>query len=615
MKKSKFRIETLLFSIAMAASLLMPLSMNGQGGKTDGFFSSYDGQENRSDDLDAGISNDSFGAPLGSGLWIMLASGVAYGVAKRKKSKVALGSIVVFISASLLSGFTQCKKKDYGLNHEDAESVSIRVELPSNSKVDVDVLTGAVNFEDGDELLVANDGVYAGSLYYTSDAFTGSITPKSTSDYLHFYYCGNVRMESPTSLKVGSTQAVSFLIKDQIDKLPVVSYGHSTALYHGADTYSAKLMNKCALVKFNVTTASASAATLLFDVYDEVSIDFSKKDASDAYTCDAVNQCISLTPGSGERWAVMLPQEENPYVGGNGTLKSGRYRGVRPKMPKIESDSHLTEGVSLEVTEAYKPSTAIGGLFTVDENGSQVYFGSGNFISTCNSYMWNFFAQSYMTMVTENTTVNTNCVGLSEISLMGWGTTMYDDGATIYLPNITSTDDSSYNPYGSLSTNLYDNNGHADWGYVPGQGSGFGNKQWRTLKAEEWEYIFCRREDAENKYSYATVVDMPGLLILPDSWTAPTGFTFTPGITDNYTTNVYNSSIWKKMKKNGAVFLPCEGVRVGTNITGVMEEAYYWSSSRCDDNKAYAVRIGLNEFSAKIPLERSTGAAVRLVCD
>ncbi len=599
----------------MAASLLMPLSMKGQRGKTDGFFSSYEGQDNRSDDLEAGISNDSFGAPLGSGLGIMLAAGIGYGIVKRKKSKVVLGSIVFFISAGLLLGFTQCKKKDYGLNYEEAESVSIRVELPSNSKVDVDVLTGSVNFEDGDELLVANDGVYAGSLYYTSGAFAGSITANSTSDYLHFYYCGNTRMESPNKLKVGSTNAVTFLIKDQIEKLPVVSYGHSTELYHGAGTYSARLMNKCALVKFNVTTSSASAATMLYDVYDAVNIDFSKKDASNAYSYSIMHHSISLAPGNGERWAVMLPQEEKHYVGAEGTLKSGRYRGARPKLPKIESDAHLTDGINLVVDEPYAPSASMGGLFTVDDKGTQVRFGCGNFFTVRLCYMWNFFTQSYATMLSANATVKTNCGNLTNISLMGWGTTMYNDGATIYKPYITSTDDLSYNPYGSLSTNLYDNNGHADWGYVPGQGSDCGIKQWRTLKAEEWEYLFCYRDDAENKYSYGTVMNMPGLLLLPDDWTTPEGVDFTPGITSNYTTNVYDDSNWNKMITNGVVFLPCEGVRVGRDVTGVKEEAYYWSSSRCDDSKAYAVRIGVNEFSAKTPLGRSTGAAVRLVCD
>ncbi len=599
----------------MAASLLMPLSMKGQGGKTDGFFSSYNDQENRSDDLDAGISNDSFGAPLGNGIWIMLASGVAYGVVKRKISKLVLRSTVLFISANLLLGLTQCKKKDCLQNQEGQESVSIRLELPSNSKIDVDVLTGAVNFEEGDVLLVANDGVYAGSLYYNSGAFVGSITATNTTDYLHFYYCGNTRMDTPTSLSVGSTSSVSFHIKDQIDNLPVVSYGHSTELYHGSDTYSARLMNKCALVKFNVTTASASAATMLFDVKDKVTIDFSKKDASDAYVYGTKHRCITLAPGDGERWAVLLPQNAYDYEGWLGTLMSGRYQGCRPKLPDIESDAHLTDGIDLVVETPVAPSSAINGLFTVDDNGTQVHFGCGNFVSIRGYYRWNFFPQSYATMVNRNTKVKNNYVGTSNISLMGWGTTTYDDGATAYMPYITSTTNVSYNPYGSLSTNLYDNNGHADWGYVPGQGSLFGYKQWRTLKAEEWEYLFYHRTGAQEKYSYGTVADMPGLLLLPDNWIAPDNIEFTYGITDNYTTNVYDITQWENMKNAGAVFLPCEGVRTGVNISGVKQKVYYWSSSRYDDEKAYAVRIEVNGFSATAPLERSKGAAVRLVCD
>ena len=38
MKKSKFKIETLVFSLVFATNLIVPVAMNGQGSRADGFF-------------------------------------------------------------------------------------------------------------------------------------------------------------------------------------------------------------------------------------------------------------------------------------------------------------------------------------------------------------------------------------------------------------------------------------------------------------------------------------------------------------------------------------------------------------------------------------------------
>ena len=82
MKKSKFKKKTLVFYLILAALLIMSQPMKAQNGKSDGFFTNYDGgYENRDEgslDVTGNISNDSFGAPLGSGLLIMVAAGLCY---------------------------------------------------------------------------------------------------------------------------------------------------------------------------------------------------------------------------------------------------------------------------------------------------------------------------------------------------------------------------------------------------------------------------------------------------------------------------------------------------------------------------------------------------------
>lgn len=88
MKKSKFSLKTFAFSLAMAAGLLMSLPIQGQNLGTDGFFSGGFGYyENRDEDdvnISSGITNESFNAPLGSGLLIMMAAGFGYAIKQLK---------------------------------------------------------------------------------------------------------------------------------------------------------------------------------------------------------------------------------------------------------------------------------------------------------------------------------------------------------------------------------------------------------------------------------------------------------------------------------------------------------------------------------------------------
>lgn len=94
MKKSKFKVKTFVISLAMAVGMSVPLSVQGQRSGTDGFFrggsGSYENRDEGDVDLSAGITNDSFGAPLGSGLIIMAAAGVGYAIVKSKDKRVKI---------------------------------------------------------------------------------------------------------------------------------------------------------------------------------------------------------------------------------------------------------------------------------------------------------------------------------------------------------------------------------------------------------------------------------------------------------------------------------------------------------------------------------------------
>ena len=90
MTKSKFKVETLVFSMFMAVQVLLPLSMNAQGGRSDSFFGSgIEANELRDVDwLVFGlITNESFKTPVGDGLLLLTAAGAGYLIC-RKKFKV-----------------------------------------------------------------------------------------------------------------------------------------------------------------------------------------------------------------------------------------------------------------------------------------------------------------------------------------------------------------------------------------------------------------------------------------------------------------------------------------------------------------------------------------------
>lgn len=114
---------------------------------------------------------------------------------------------------------------------------------------------------------------------------------------------------------------------------------------------------------------------------------------------------------------------------------------------------------------------------------------------------------------------------------------------------------------------------------------------WDILSISEWNYLFNERDNADQKYGVATVNDVNGVVLLPDTWTAPEGIIFTPGMASEYGKNhyvdkgnVYTVEQWATLESAGAVFLPTTGCRTqqGDITNYVMYQkstAYYWSST------------------------------------
>ncbi len=248
----------------------------------------------------------------------------------------------------VLVALTQCKKEGQPTPTNGSEAVTITLDLKSNggSRVDVNTTTGEVTYQNGDVIYVASGGHYIGTLAYNGTNFTGGITDPIVGEPLHFYFLGNVAPAE--TLAAGITTTCTVVITDQTEHLPVIEYAPSNENYDsGATTYTAMLLNKCALVKFNVTTAS-EAATCITGMKNKVTVDFAENTLTHSQEGNGI---ITLPAGSGEKWAILLPQEA-VEAGEDGTAYSedGAFTGTRGAVPAIRNNGYLTMGIDIMVS-------------------------------------------------------------------------------------------------------------------------------------------------------------------------------------------------------------------------------------------------------------------------
>lgn len=279
---------------------------------------------------------------------------------------------IILMSFVLVMTLSQCKKENQvASNEENTVVITLRVNGNGNSKVDVNTATGYVNFENGDKIYVASNGTYVGLITYDGTVFSGNITNPTVGQPLHFYFLGNVTPAETFS--VGTTTSCSVNISEQTNNLPVISYAPSVENYtSGTTNFTAELLNKCALVKFNVTTSSSSAICIK-GLNNKVTIDFSNNGFT--YSQDTDGGLIKLPAGNGEKWAILLPQEALG-AGAIGTVYSldGAYKGTRPAIPAITESAYMVEGINVSVTTSTTPSYAIGDLYPNAENPEGVVY-------------------------------------------------------------------------------------------------------------------------------------------------------------------------------------------------------------------------------------------------
>ena len=358
----------------------------------------------------------------------------------------------------VLIALTQCKKEEQPIPVNGSEAVTITLDLKSNggTRVDVNTTTGEVTYQKGDVIYVASGGHYIGTLTYNGTNFTGGITDPIVGEPLHFYFLGNVAPAE--TLAVGTTTTCSVVITDQTEHLPVIEYAPSNENYDsGATTYTAMLLNKCALVKFNVTTASESA-TCITGMKNKVTVDFAENTLTHSQEGNGI---ITLPAGSGEKWAILLPQEA-VEAGEDGTAYSedGTYTGTRGAVPAIRNNGYLTVGIDIMVST---PNVA--------HEYVDLGLPSGLLWATCNvgadspEDYGDYFAWGETQPKSD----------------YSWSTYQYCNGSGITLTKYCNKSNYGYNGFTDNLTTLFpeDDAATANWG-----------SDWRMPSKEEWQELY-----------------------------------------------------------------------------------------------------------------------------
>ena len=501
---------------------------------------------------------------------------------------------LAIMAIALVLGMAQCKKND--IYQGGTRTITLKVDGSSdnsNSKVSVNPNTGVVKFTPGDKIYVAYDGVYVGTLTYNGKDFTGDITTgQSTSgNKLAFYFMGNKTPDE--TLEVGTTNTLSVNIYNQTKSYPVISAGLSNENYGAADTYTATLENKCALVKFNVTTnCNTDVPTIITGVNDRVQVTFAGQGVG---TFDNMQEkgAVRLAGGSGERWAIILPSMEGSAtsLAYSGDL---RYNGIYGPFPALANNDYLSDGFDVNL------ENELSG-FTIRKNGEKAFFAPGNLQATTtnNGASWTFtFAENQYDVLGSDGGINTaitdrrgHTSANGTLDLFCWVGSHAGD--TMHTYGIVK--DYTRENYG----NTHEEYLKSDWGNAVGNVYG---RSWYLPEFNRFTYMlgFMQRkstfptnataggsEDYDHRAS-STVCGVEnarfaigqiqdsyhnktinGLFIFPDVYTQPANLPALQHINENprdtvnlnYNDNMISVAQWTQMEALGCAFLPATGLR------------------------------------------------------
>lgn len=261
---------------------------------------------------------------------------------------------------------------------------------------------------------------------------------------------------------------------------------------------------------------------------------------------------------------------------------------IEKEQSKVKSQSPQAKAIASTIL--YQPIEGEG-LFSVGNN-KKVVFARGNLRYSPALGYWSFADKQYDVIDGSN----------ESIGSFGWSA---DQAQQQWGAHHSTKNSDCVGDFADWGINTIDNDV---------------SNTWRTLSADEWNYLLNERDNANLLKGVAQVGTTNGLVLLPDNWVAPMGIEFKSGFHSDYGSEFYglhqtfSIEQWQWMEAAGAIFLPADGVRSGNDTYFSNVYCNYWTSSPIYDS--HAQYLCINSAEAFIDHnDRSNGRSVRLVKD
>lgn len=504
----------------------------------------------------------------------------------------ALCASVLAFSAALAS----CQKEKATL--ETSEVHVFHVELDAtvtDTKATYATASKQITFESGDALYVALTqptsaewSAATGTLTYDGTSFKGNITYTGT-------YSGSDIITDAKDL------TATFLPKNYGTVNYLSATGTTTAtnaFYAGSKDaavpqlvhLTASVSDKAGVAKSPLALVPNNAVLFYTIPADNLSAGAHGVSVSNG-NGTTINGLVTAVAGNATTFAVAFPADAFARTY---TMSIPGYTEV------AKSGKTLTAGKVSNISTGVD-NAPLPGVFSVSSTQT-VKFSKGNlqavFASAGTSCTWQFAANQwdYIGNAAANTNINGNgSVSASgTVDLFGWSTSATDLGI-----------------HNSLEDDIYTGD-FVDWGSSATVQAGIG-AGWSTLSS--WGYLLSMRS-VTYRYCKATVNNITGMVIFPDSYSHPEDVPAPADINTNsaaFTINTWSAADWAKMEMAGSVFLPTAGTRVGTSVISVGTSGNYWTSTPSTTEYVYYLSINENYMSTSDHFDRKFGHSVRLV--
>ena len=549
--------------------------------------------------------------------------------------------LILLVAATAVFSFSSCQKDDLPNGTFSATMDNL---VSRDSKV---VYDGAFTWQANDEIRVyrlrgsnASFGKYKATVSQSNSA---TFAYESETDVTADQYSGNFHALYPYSIGLGTSwitlnnnQINEFAIKLP-DSYSTDNSGHliGNPMYTWSVNKQLTFHHLCGLLRFRLTKNGAHITSIRITAGSTstpnggiINGNFKVSAANNSLTLAGTTTSddrrtvelvipgsqdistqkdffIPLPPGTYSDLIIDITEQHGSVC--TKTQTSGRLTIVRGMY------STITLGEDDLSFAANNIEGAIDGVFTINSNGDQVRFSKGNLQylaydnnTTNHASKWRFAENQWAVIGNTPDNINPSNTSTTWIDFFGWGTS---GEGTAYPWNHGTSE-----TYGPASGGFdVDGDQSFDWGYHNSIENGGGQAgQWRTLKSSEWSYLVGNTDERRDKWARATVNNVTGLILLPNSWNATVPSN--RGSNSTYDNNTYSGQTWTDLENSGAVFLPsCGGYRSGSTFKS-NDIVRYWASDVYNSAKSYYFYYNTSRVTTA-SANKYLGYYVRLVHD